>query len=146
MTSQTDDLTREAMLMMRVTLSPHQHLLPLLAIEFDALSRVSMVAPIAPFGSMYDLADHLEFDACYISALHVIVALMQVLNALVHLNSIDINHKDVCARNTLVFEFDATDPLRLCVRLGDYGEAVPGKTDLNSIVALARELNALVPR
>ena len=62
MTSQTQDLTREATLMTRLRLRPHPHLLPLLAIEYDASSRVSMVAPIARYGSMLDLVTTLEFD------------------------------------------------------------------------------------
>ena len=146
MTSQTDDLETEAMLMMKLTLHPHPHLLPLLGIEYDAQSRVSMVAPIAPFGSMCDLADHLEFDGLSLSSSHVAVAVLQVLSGLLHLNSMNINHKDVCARNTLVFEFDVLDPHALRVCLADYGEAVSGQSDLYSVVNLARELHALVPR
>jgi len=146
MTSPRDDLIQEAKLMMKLTQHPHPHLLPPIAIEYDALSKASMVAPIAKFGSMYDLADHLDFDGAHISESHVIVAVLQVLSGLVHLSSMNVNHGDVCGRNVLVFEFDVNHAQLMHVRLSDYGEAHAGQCDLYSVVGLAKELHALVPR
>jgi len=146
MTSSREDLIKEATLMMKLTQHPHAHLLPLLSIEYDASSRASMVAPIAKFGSMYDLADHLDFDGMHISESHVSVAVLQVLSGLVHLNSMNVNHGDVCGRNVLVFEFNIDHAQLMHVRLGDYGEAHAGQCDLYSVVGLAKELHALVPR
>lgn len=146
MTSLKGDLMQEAKLMMKLSQQPHQHLLQLIAIEYDASSKASMVAPIARFGSMYDLADHLEFEGMYLSTHHVVVVVLQVLSALLHLNSLQINHGDVCGRNVLVFEFDVSDPRATHVRLGDYGEARQGQCDLHSVIRLAAELHVLVPR
>ena len=146
MTSQKEDLAREAMLMTRLNQYPHQHLLPLLAIEYDASSRVSMVVPIAKFGSMLDLVDHLDFDGLSISLGDIGLTLYQISTALLHLDSIEICHGDVTARNVLVFKYEPGRPEKMVVKLGDYGEANRGRESPSCIVQLACELQELVPR
>lgn len=144
MKSQTHDLTLEATLMMRVSRqSPHRHVMRLIAIEYDALSRVSMVAPIASFGSMLDLVDHLDFLGLDVTPLHKQEALGQVVGAVSHLNSIGIDHGDLAARNVLVFAYKPSDPQATHVRLGDFGNAKRGQTASVALWALARELSRL---
>jgi hypothetical protein len=144
MRSQTHDLQREAMLMMQIgTLAPHPHVMKLLTIECDALSKVSMVAPIALFGSMLDLADHLEFDSSEIGPLHKRTAFMQALSAVLHLGSLGIDHGDVAARNVLVFHYNPLAHTQLYVQLCDFGDAKSGCVSAESLCGLARELACL---
>ena len=133
--------------MMSLLRSPHPHLLQLLDIEYDASSRVCMVAPIAKFGSMYDLADHLEFEGMSLSLADTSVAVLQVADALLHLSKLGIDHGDVCARNVLVQHYDPECATSMHVCLGDYGESTvvgDGRPLPVSVISLARELHALV--
>ena len=129
--------------MTRLSLAPHPCLLPLLAVELDASSRVSMVAPIARFGSMLDLADHLEFECLEVGAPHKQNAFDQALSAVLHLNAIGIDHGDVAARNLLVFRYDPHLPCATVVQLCDFGDATPGTTSVSALRRLARELSRL---
>ena len=146
MRSQVKDLTMEATLMMKLSRCPHPHLLPLLSVESDASSGVRMVAPIAKYGSVLDLVDHLEFEGLAPSHEHMDVVLRQVEQAVDHLETQGLDHGDVRARNVLVFEFDAGNPCATHVRLADYGETRPGRVTADCIVDLAKELHSLVPR
>jgi serine/threonine protein kinase len=124
----------------------HPHVLPLLHTEFDASSRVSMAVPIAPFGSMLDLADHLDFCGLELCCVHAAVVVLQVAQAVTHLREIGIEHGDVAARNVFVFEYDVADALRIHVRLGDFGEAralLCESRNSDCIRALARELRTI---
>lgn len=144
MRSHTHDLKKEAMLMMQIgKLAPHIHVMKLIATECDALSRVSMVAPIASFGSMLDLADHLEFESWEIGPLHKRTAFAQALSAVLHLGVIGIDHGDVAARNLLVFQYDPLAHTRLCVQMCDFGDAKSGCVSAESLCGLARELARL---
>jgi serine/threonine protein kinase len=144
MRSQTQDLTREAELMMQIAKqSPHPHVMKLIATEYDAWSRVSMVAPIASFGSMLDLADHLEFEGFEVGAAHKQQAFAQALSAVLHLNSIAVDHGDVAARNLLVFRYDPRLPRETDVRLCDFGDAREGCTAGSALRGLACELSRL---
>lgn len=129
--------------MAQLSLWPHPHLLPLLCIEFDALSRVQMVVPIARYGSMLDLADELDFDGRALSAAHTALVLLQVAHAVLHLDALGVDHGDVSARNVLVFEFDCYQPVATRVKLGDLGDACAGRASLDCICVLAKELRAL---
>jgi len=145
MTSNTSDLLREAMLMTMLSLAPHPCLLPLLAVELDASSRVSMVAPIARFGSILDLVDDLEFDDALelFTRTHAHCASDQLTGAVMHLRSLGLDHGDLAVRNVLVFEFTPQD---IEVKLADYGETRPGGTKSGALVKLVLEVHALVPR
>lgn len=144
MRSQTQDLTKEAELMMRIAKqSPHPHVMKLIATEYDALSRVSMVAPIASFGSMLDLADHLEFEGLEVGVAHKHRAFTQTLSAVLHLNSIGVDHGDVAARNLLVFSYNPYLPNTTHVRLCDFGDAKEGCALESALSGLARELSRL---
>ena len=141
-----DDLTHEAGIMLALSLAPHPHLLPLLAIEFDTLSSLAITTPIARFGSMYDLADHLEFEGLALSLADASVAVLQVANALMHLASIGIQHGDVSARNVLVHNYKPHAPASMHVCLGDFGEArLLEKPSVNaSVLSVAGEVFALL--
>lgn len=148
MTSSRHDLAREAELMKRLSRSPHPHLLSLLDVEYDASCRVALVAPIAVFGSMHDLADHLEFEDMALSLADTSVATLQVADALLHLSKLGVEHGDVSARNVLVRNYSpgAATGMRVC--LADFGEArvtESGRGSPVSVMSLARELHALVP-
>lgn len=114
-------------------LHPHRHLLPLLAVEYDALSRARMVIPIAKYGSLLDLQDHLEFEGCEVAFTeqHLQEVLSQVESALVHLDTLGLDHADVAARNVLVFEFsqrqygkDSQGLAHIRTALADFGSVV----------------------
>lgn len=145
MSSPSADLTAEAQLMMKLTQNPHPHLLPLLAIESDVLSRVSMVAPIARYGSMLDLTDHLEFEGAVLTSNHVNVVMDQVSQAVYHLDALGLDHGDLHARNVLVFRFDLYCPLRVRVKLGDFGCAKRGSASPCDLMRLEQEMRALLP-
>lgn len=132
--------------MMKLKKHPHPHLLPLLAIEYDVWSRVSMVTPIAKFGSMLDLVDHLEFEGLQLNHTHVIVVLIQVAAAAAHLNSLGIEHNDVRARNVLVCHFTLDNPLNTHTQLADLGEASFKPQAYDSLALLVSDLHALVLR
>ena len=146
MTSHTTNLRKEATLMMKLNQNPHPHLLPLLSVESDASSGVRMVAPIARYGSVLDLVDHLEFEGLAPSHAHMSVVLKQVEQAVDHLETQGFDHGDLRARNVLVFEFDTGNPCATHVCLGDYGETRPGRVTPDCIMDLAKELHSLVPR
>jgi Ser/Thr protein kinase RdoA (MazF antagonist) len=99
-----------------------------------------MVAPIASFGSMLDLADHLEFEGLEVGQEHKRQAFAQALSAVFHLNSVGIDHGDVAARNLLVFQYDPFLPRITDVRLCDFGDARKGCTPASALCALAQEL------
>lgn len=122
---------------------PHRHILPLLCTLEDPLRGLSLVVPIAPFGSIVDLADHIDFDGCTISAAHSAVALVQVACAVLHLDGQCIVHGDVAARNVLVHTYDASRPLSTHVALADFGSASKGRLEPYCLRPLARELHAL---
>jgi len=132
--------------MLALSLAPHPHLLPLLDIEFDNESRVVMITPIARFGSMYDLADHLEFEGMALSLADASVAVLQVANALIHLASLGIQHGDVFARNILVHDYKPHTPTSMHVCLGDFGEArLLEEPSVNaSVLSVAGEVYALL--
>ena len=137
-------LSKEAKLVMRIAeQSPHPHVMKLIAIEFGVSSRVKMIAPIASFGSMLDLADHLEFECLEVGAEHKQNAFDQALSAVLHLNAIGIDHGDVAARNLLVFRYDPHLPCATVVQLCDFGDATPGTTSVSALRRLARELSRL---
>ena len=145
MTSQTQDLSQEATLMTRLRRRPHPRLLPLLAVEYDASSRVSMVAPIARFGSMLDLMDHLEFEdalAMY-TPMHAHRAAAQLIEGVAHLHRLGLDHGDLSVRNVLVFDFCDRG---IEVKLGDYGETRPGRMRVEALASLVLQVHALVPR
>ena len=146
MTSQKDDLTKEARLMTRLTWHPHPHLLPLLDVECDALSRVSMVAPIARFGSVLDLIDHLDFEGGELTHAHSHAIFQQIVSALLHLDALGLDHGDVALRNILVFEFNSAEPECTSVKLADYGETKKGRVSPVAVWEMGRELHGLVPR
>jgi len=146
MTSHTTDLWEEATLMMKLSQRPHPHLLSILSVESDASSGVRMVVPIARYGSMLDLVDHLEFQGLAPSHAHMNVVLRQVKQAVDHLETQGFDHGDVRARNVLVFEFETDNPCATHVCLGDYGETRPGRVTPDCIMDLAKELHSLVPR
>ena len=99
-----------------------------------------MVAPIASFGSMLDLADHLEFEELEMGWEHKQQAFAQAVSAVLHLNSIGVDHGDVAARNLLVFQYDPYLPRSTDVRLCDFGDARKGCTPTSALCGLAREL------
>ena len=103
-----------------------------------------MVVPIAKYGSLLDLADHLDFDGRSLTDTHMALVLLQVAHAVLHLNAMHVNHGDVSARNVLVFEFNPDRPLQTCVMLADLGDARPGASPPDCIGALARELRGLM--
>lgn len=122
---------------------PHRHILPLLCTVDDPLRGFSLVVPVAPFGSVLDLADHLDFEGRNLTAAHAAVALVQVAYAVLHLDVQRIVHGDVAARNVLVHEYDATHPLATHVALADFGSVSEGTLDPLCLRPLARELYAL---
>lgn len=143
MSSTTCDLTQEAKLMSKLSQHAHPSLLPLLCVEYDAWSRVSMVVPIARFGSVLDLMDHLDFEGIVhmFTARHTALAVAQLLAGVAHLHTLGYVHGDLAARNVLVFDFDC---LHIDVKLGDFGCARPGKVCLNAVASLVRELFELL--
>ena len=154
LSSPSVDLIEEAQLMMRLNQRPHPHLLPLLAVESVAsnarddapsVPSVSIVAPIARFGSMLDLTDHLEFEGATLTRAHVDVAMEQVLRAVNHLGSLGLDHGDLHVRNVLVFDFDTSDPASTQIKLSDFGhtrEGCPSPVDLER---LEKEMCSLLP-
>lgn len=139
----------EALTMAVLSRRPHPHLLQLIAVACDVSFGVSMVTPIASFGSMLDLVDSLDFEGLALRPAHVAVALMQVSQALLHLHAQGFAHGDIAPRNVLVFGFDPRACCHTRVKLGDFGEAcrvLPGRAAPETVGALARELLALVPR
>ena len=148
MTSETHDLRREAALMTFLSAFPHPHLLPLLGTWEDApRSNVSMAAPVALFGSICDLADHLDFESMALSLADASVATLQVADAMLHLAKLGIDHGDVCGKNVLVMHYDSEHATRMHVCLGDLGEArVLGNSAAlrASLVSFVSELYALV--
>tara|TARA_B110000008_G_scaffold211385_1_gene210274 strand:+ start:216 stop:737 length:522 start_codon:yes stop_codon:yes gene_type:complete len=124
---------------------PHPHLLPLLAVESNALSGAWMVVPIARFGSMYDLVDHLEFEGLshFYTPWHALKIHYQVSTAVSHLASLGWHHGDLRARNVLAFRFGPL-PAQTHVKLGDFGEAHKGKASNGDLLALKVELLSLV--
>lgn len=146
MSSETVDLEPEARLMKWLSQKPHPHLLPLLAEEFGASSKVVVLAPIAKFGSVLDLADSLDFDGRALTADHVKVIVHQVSEAIAHLSSLGIDHADVRARNVLVFDFDMTCADLTHVKLADFGSARSGRARPSDLERFENELNTLLPQ
>ena len=147
MTSETHDLEKEAAVMTSISAHPHPHILPLLATENTPLARVSLLVPVALFGSMCDLADHLEFESMALSLADVSVATLQVADAMLHLANLGIDHGDVYARNVLVMHYDSEYAMHMHVCLGDFGEArvLKERAVLDAALpSLVRELYALV--
>ena len=142
--SSAKDLAVEAELMIKIAnQTMHPHILRLIWIEYDVSERVSMVAPIAPFGSMVDLADHLEFEGLKVGPDHKRQAFAQALSAVLLLNSLGVDHGDVAARNLLVFHYHTYQPRLTDVRLCDFGDSKKGCTPASALCALARELDGL---
>lgn len=142
--SRSQDLRREAMLMIAIAnRSPHPHVMRLIGIEYDALSRLLMVAPIASFGSILDLADHLDFEGLQLTPLHKQHAFIQTLSAVLHLTSIGVDHGDLALRNLLVFRYEPNHPQSIHIRLSDFGDAKCGLTPKSALFELAKHLNNL---
>ena len=107
-----------------------------------------MVAPIARFGSMYDLVDHLEFEGLLqqLTTDHAELVYNQVESAVQHLLERGLRHGDLAARNVLVFDIALDAPYRVHVKLADFGETAPGRTTEDELRALRNELHAIVSR
>ena len=60
--SSDHDLTHEAIVMLTLAEAPHPNILPLLSVEYGAKREISLVIPLARFGTITDLADALEFE------------------------------------------------------------------------------------
>lgn len=127
--------------MMRAT--PHRHIISLICAEHDPRHGFLLIVPIASWGSLRDLADHLDFEGATISAAHAAVALLQVACAALHLDGQCIVHGDLAARNVLVHAYDAIRPLSLHVRLADFGCVCEGRMNPLCLRPFARELHAL---
>ena len=123
--------------------SPHPHVMRLIGLEYDASSRLSMVAPIASFGSMLDLADHLDFEGFQLTYPHKQHAFVQTLRAVLHLTSIGVDHGDLALRNLLVFRYDQNNPQEIQIRLSDFGDAKCGRTPQLALFELAKHLKNL---
>lgn len=121
----------------------HPHILPLLSAAYDQQHAFLLLVPLARFGSMIDLADHLEFDGATISVPHSAIALFQVAKAVLHLSEQSIVHGDLAARNVLVHEYEAGAPLSTHVTLADFESASNGEMDPLCLRPLATELYAL---
>lgn len=141
LSSSRASLLTEMMAMMKIT--KHRHVLPLLYAEYDPRLGLSLVVPIAPFGCMVDLADHLDFEGEVLDLAHTTVALAQIACAAAHLNSQNVVHGDIAARNVLVHAYERMRPLAMHVSLADFGSATEGKADLRCLRPLARELHSL---
>ncbi len=121
----------------------HPHILPLISTAHDPRLGFLLLVPLAPFGSMVDLSDHLEFEGMAISIAHTAVALLQVAEAALHLDKQSLVHGDIAARNVLVDQYDAARPHALHVMLADFEGATEGKMDPLCLRPLARELNSM---
>lgn len=126
---------------------PHPHVLPLLATESTPQASVAIVAPVALFGSISDLVDHLDFESMTLSLADISVATLQVAGAMLHLARLGINHGDVCAKNVLVMNYEPSHATRMHVCLGDFGQACLLRNSAAlraSLASLVCELYALV--
>ena len=146
MTSDANDLSSEAALMRSLLAFPHPHVLPLLATESTLQASVAIVAPVALFGSIYDLVDHLDFENMTLSFVDISVTTLQVAEAVLHLAKLGIDHGDVCAKNVLVMNYDPDHATRMHVCLADFGQCrlLRNSAVLSaSLASLVRELYAL---
>ena len=107
--------------------------------------RTELVLELAPFGSVVDLADTLEFAGDDgLTLAHVECAAAQVETALQTLAALGWEHGDLRAQNVLVFAFHLKVPSLMHVKLGDFGSSCK-YTHGESLTALRRELHNLCP-
>ena len=141
------DLAQEATTMAQVTSIPHAHLLPLLDVETCAGATV-IVAPLMPFGSMLDLADHLDFEGLSLSFPDVCVALLQDCERPVALAQA--RHAAWRCPRTETFLSKSTPlaplSLRVLGRLWRIKTSLRGTPRPRGVDLLARELHTLVSR
>ena len=91
----------------------------------------NVLTELAPFGSLRDLVDDLEFEGRLgdLTDAHVDRIIEQVDEALDELAARGYAHNDLRASNVLVFSFCARDPAATRVKLCDFGDCAPGPRD-----------------
>jgi TPR repeat protein len=87
-----------------------------------------LVTELAPEGSLSALMERLEDEGTVIPPRHKHAMLQQVVSGLGALADAKVIHRDVAARNVLVFAFDPNDVARTLVKVSDFGLAVNGHT------------------
>jgi serine/threonine protein kinase len=103
-------------------------------------STGNLIVELAPFGSVQDLVDDLEFEnrTADLSDSHIDVIVRQIECAVGELCARGLRHNDLSPRNILVFAFNPRDPEATRVKLADFGDVCAGERD--SIDALRREI------
>ena len=108
-----------------ITLGKHRHLAQLLATSTNPASgHACMLMEYASQGNLTQVLNKAEEDQIDLSNLVLITAAMQVADALAHLDLHKVIHRDIAARNVLVFEFDSSDFKKVLVKVTDYGLAL----------------------
>ena len=95
------------------------------------VSTGNLAVELAPFGSVRDLVDDLEFEGRIedLTDTHVDRIIEQVEGALCDMACVGLAHNDVTSTNVLVFNFDAKDPEATRVKLCDFGDCRAGPRD-----------------
>ena len=104
----------------------------------DHFERIFVVVERAPFGSIVDYADTLEFLGEILSSHQRAQVLADARCGVEQLNELGFRHGDLRARNVLLF---ALHPM--LAKLGDFGEAAPGRTAECEVQRLQNEVLAL---
>ena len=96
----------------------HSHL------ERPERSLDEMLMEYASQGNLTQVLNKADEDQIDLNNLVLITAAMQVADALAHLDLHKVIHRDIAARNVLVFEFDSSDFKKVLVKVTDYGLAL----------------------
>ena len=80
-----------------------------------------IVTELAPLGS---LADAVQAISSRLSLAHELAILCQICDAMAFMASLEMIHRDLALRNTLLFELDAADATKTLVKLCDFGTTI----------------------
>eukprot|EP00658_Telonema_sp_P-2_P066598 TRINITY_DN55584_c0_g1_i1.p1 TRINITY_DN55584_c0_g1~~TRINITY_DN55584_c0_g1_i1.p1 ORF type:complete len:412 (+),score=108.21 TRINITY_DN55584_c0_g1_i1:46-1281(+) len=108
-------------------LGRHPHLTRMIGISTDQAGRQCLVSELAEHGSLDKLLDKCEEDGNPVGHRVLARACLQLQRACEQLYEHGMIHRDIAARNVLVFNFDPQDESSLKVKLTDYGLTKEGE-------------------
>eukprot|EP01041_Mallomonas_annulata_P010428 gene10428-21758_t len=126
------------------TLGRHPNIVRFIARSKDNEGHTVLVLELAPEGrNMKTLMDELDDQGSRLSLGALLTILRQVAEGMEELAANNIFHKDLSARNILVFSFDAMAPERILVKVSDFGMSSIMETSSSSSYYYSGESAAL---
>ena len=104
------------------TIGKHPHIVQFLARSIDTQGRPVVVLELATLGqNLHQVLTDLEDDDIVISEQVMIKILYQIADGMATLHENGIVHKDLAARNILMFSFNPLNPEHSLVKVSDFG-------------------------